>query len=88
LTVHGTVLSQCRLAVLTQNISVYELTCLDWAAISRWVSKVVHILCVASLSAESCVERSGSENFGSDESVITQGIVWSVDSCVSEKVGV
>lgn len=86
--VHGTVLSQSRLAIQRQDVSVEELASLDWAAIIRGIGKVIHVLCVTGLSTESCVEGTSSKDFGAHISIVTQSIVWCIDSCVSEVIGI
>lgn len=86
--VHGTVLSQGRLAIQRQDVCVEELASLDWAAVAGRVGKVVHILSVTGRGAETCVERTGGKDFGAHISVVAQSIVGCVDGCIAKIVGV
>lgn len=86
--VHGTILSQRRLAIQRHNVRVEELAGLDWTTISRRVGEVVHVLCVAGCSTETCVERTSGKDFGAHESVVTQSIIRCIDGCIAEVIGV
>lgn len=87
-TVHGTVLSQSRLAIQRQNVSVEELAGLDRATVAGRMGKVVIVLSVAGRGAEACVERTCSKDFGAHISIVAQSIVGSIDGCIAEVVGV
>lgn len=69
--VHGTILSQGRLAIQRHNVRVEKLAGLDWAAIGRWVGEIVHVLCIAGFGTETCIERASGKDFGAHESVVT-----------------
>jgi hypothetical protein len=86
--IHGTVLSQCRLAIQRQDVCVEELASLDWAAVAGGVGKVVHILSVTGRGTETCIERTGGKDFGAHISVVAQSIVGCVDGCIAKVSGV